>query len=235
MPFTLDDLTSPDSGDPIQPWEFVIVENGSDKKIYIAEEYVDLLNLWEHKLNQVGQSLRHEKVDVMIHNLANPDYWGREMRSRLDMSLGTLADKIMPQRDDCPLVTLQNLGVNSGSGIAYKPDDLVKFENNLSIKIYDAIPKLNEQQKYLCEIGYSLFEGIVPNGNDMLAGLLKNRQGMMEELGIDPFHPVFDLAKWAKKIDYQEMQSRLSDLRMAIENPTPERIYMLSQKYKKGE
>lgn len=220
--FELSDLKDPETGLPLYPGDLVRFRvEGEIKLTLLAEEYLALMNDLEQEAARQGQSLRDDG-DLVLSYLQDPRKLDVQRLQSLKLRVDGLIDKVKAAIRDCDLLTVAQLGVNIDTSLPFRDDDLVEVEAGIALRAQDLVARLNEQQRTLCELGYSLFEDL--EGDLSPRRVLEARSKLLRELGISRYHAVFDWQTLQEVKSFVDMAAEVNDLLRRRELPSPERL-----------
>lgn len=229
----LGDLVDEALGETLKPDQVVAIDINGTEMVLTAGELLDKLNAIEKRLSEVGASLRDASTNLKITAVPNPDVWLRELRREVGFSLDSVTKNYQFGLSSCPELSIASLGVNPLNGQPWAGDDLIALDGQKKIKIKDLVPRLNNEQKDLCQLGLSLLDGAVPGTADYLAQLLAKRVDILAQLEVSPGSALYEVASWAKTIDLAEVHQQFEELKAAAQDPSPQRLYHLAQKASK--
>ncbi|RYZ90336.1 MAG: hypothetical protein EOP04_04230 [Proteobacteria bacterium] len=229
-PLDYGDVENPMTGDALNEFDVVLIENNGSFETFTGDELLSLLNKQEKNLNRIGESIRKGAVELTTLNVPNPDFTIRGFSSDTGVSLEKLAESYKDGIDDCKKIDISALGINPLTQQPFQPSDKISLSKNVSLKVSALVPKLDQQQKMFCALGYSLFENFV--GENPLASLLTKRDELVAKFGISTDDPQYSLNAWVNTSTLLDIASRATEIQDALKNPSPEKLYILAQSNK---
>jgi hypothetical protein len=226
VPLNYSDLIDPSTGAAVNENDIVLLEEKGDLVPYLASDVLDILNSKEKKLNEIGISLRNGMPTLEINQVVNPEVWLRNKAADAGIDLNKMVENYQTGLDNCQDLDVTMLGTNPQTGKAYQLSDRVPFAKEFALPVKDLIPRLNEQQKHFCALGWSLFEGL--GGQDVLSQIMQKRDELMDRFAIPLDHPIFGMAAWIQSFDLDEIENRVKAVQDALKNPSPTKIYALA-------
>lgn len=234
-PFTIKDLRNPSSDKPYEPHDEVIVEiDGELRNLGRADELVEVLNREEKTLNRLGYTLRGGADFSNETGLYSIDHNTEGLKNQhadnLDLEYEVIKDKIKKALDDCRGYDMPDLGTNPDTEKPYDKKDRVSLKDGTKIEAGQFLNKINQQQKFLCSIGYDYFTKIEPGADQFIekAEIAKNE--FMTFLGISKFSPIFDMSVIAVVKTYAEILLEIQELLKRKEIPSLEKLDELAKK-----
>lgn len=234
-PFSLSDLLNPETGEPYAADENVVFEVDGEIRDYgPAGELVALINREEKTLNTLGYSLRTEQGFADGTSLYSIDHNTEGLKNQhadnLDLEYEVIKDKIKTAIENCRTFKMPDLGTNPDTGKPYGKDDPVSLSGRLKIKANDFLKKINQQQKFLCSIGYDYFTKIEPGADRFIERAEQAKNEIMTYLGISKFSPIFDMSVIAVVKTYAEILLEIQELLKRKQIPSLEKLDELAKK-----
>jgi hypothetical protein len=227
QPLQYSEVINPMTGEPLNEFDVILTVKDGEYTYSTADELLAILNNKEQSLNQLGESLRNGVANLMIDKIPNPDITIRGLTADTGISLDKLVENYQEGEEKCSTLNVSMLGTNPTTGRPYRMEDKIQFLANYSLAVKDFVPKMNEQQKLFCALGYTLFSEV--GGNDVVASILAKRDELMKKFAIPADHPLYSMVGWVQAANIQEITDRINQVKDALENPTPEKIYLLAQ------
>jgi hypothetical protein len=227
QPLQYNEIINPMTGEPLNEFDVILTVKDGEYQYSTADELLAVLNNKEQRLNQLGESLRNGVADLVLDKLPNPDITIRGLTADTGISLNKLVENFQEGEEQCDSINVSMLGNNPATGKPYRLDDKIDFLANYSLAVKDFVPKMNEQQKLFCALGYSLLAEV--GGQDVVASILAKRDELMKKFAIPADHPLYSMVGWVQAANVQEITDRINQVKSALENPTPEKIYLLAQ------
>lgn len=234
-PFKLEDLRNPETDEPYKPDEEVIVEiDGESRNLGTAGELVGILNKEEQSLNALGYTLRPNagfSDETELYSIDhNTEGLKNQQADNLDLEYEVIKDKIKKAIEDCQTFNMPDLGANPESGEPYGKDDPISLKDGVKIKAGQFLQKINQQQKFLCSVGYDYFNKLEPGADEFIAKAEKAKNEFMTFLGISKFSPIFDMSVIAVVKTYAEILLEIQELLKRKEIPSLEKLDELAKK-----
>lgn len=203
--FAYGDFTNPATGLPYQS-----TDPG-------AAAMLQKMNDAERTLNAMGHSLREGEVKIVQRAIANPNVLLQEIGAGLGISPETLKATMKKAIDDCPLVTVEDLG----------PDiKTIPLPGLKPMLAKHFVGKINQQQELLCRLGYSMVDKAHAGASQFVSELLAKRHDLIETLGVSEYHPVFNFSILSTLAEV----AGVAALKNELEHPSPARLYDLARK-----
>lgn len=226
QPFTLSEIINPETGRPHAPDDVLRVE--VEGQLYfqgVASDFLSLLNEAEQELNAAGRSLRRDGVDLVQAFKSDKGFFDRKKLEDLRLKYSTLGTKLKEAIRDCRLLEIAQLGINVRTGLPFRESDKVELEGGLTLAAREVVGRINEQQKVLCQLGYSMLEDLGTDG--VVEALMERRDSLLGELGISKYHRLFNMASLERLADYADLAQDVADVLSARQIPGPEQLHEL--------
>ena len=231
--WTLEEVCQ-DSGnlycDPSKVIDDMVTDTGEGFRGTVGE-YVDFLNEKERYFNQFGQSLRDEGILPAGRIPTSVEDLKEAFLEALKINGPETLAKIIGNGsvDNCELIPSIGSNIENPNGrIRIDLPDYGRLDLN------DVINRVNDQQKILCSLGFSIFDIVPLNLNQdprvVFKRLIEVRNELINELGLDQYDALFSMEGFEEVKKYADLAKDIDELLKAKKFPSPEQIFELKDK-----
>lgn len=232
-PIQPSDFINPETEKPFKVGELIELKYEGEIKFqgYI-EELIAIMNEAEEYYNKLGISLQGNGADIVKTIFEHRDILDEQYLQALKLKATLLKDKVKQSLRNCDFLDITKLGVNIETRTNFLPTDNIDILEGTGLNADEFINRINEQQKFLCSIGYSMLEGIdsEPSENGVIDWVMNKRKNLLSDLGLSKYNQLFNMATLKKIKEYAEIAKDIQDTIERGEFPSPEKLQALRVK-----
>ncbi len=150
---------------------------------------------------------------------------------QVSRDLGVNLSKVGKPIHPCPLINMDQIATDISERVSKHERIKVKVREGLTVPLNRYVEKINEQQRFLCAIGFDLLKEINLNELVPVAELEKWKKHLMQKLNISKYHRMFDDSYAAKILSNEDVQSMIFDYAENGKVPSTEKLLELGMKY----
>lgn len=228
--FSINDLINPKTNRPYDENDIVEIK---DKEILLwkgyAKELLGIMNQAQKYYNTVGEDLRGKGALKLVELATDGKIFEESFLSQLRLRASILKDKIKKSLKNCELITIPKLGFNFNTKLPYIASDVINIDGSV-MTIDQYVDRINEQQKFLCSIGYSIVDGFDGMESDVIKWVQNSRERLLEELGISKFNPIFDMSILKKAVKLADLTADIDRLLKEGNAPSIQQLWLIEKK-----